>query len=67
MIRKEGSGDSTRVKIFVQFSTVDGASAALAVLDGRFFAGRRIEARRFPQAAFESGQLSLWWNDKLHL
>lgn len=58
LIRQEGAGDSTHMKIFVQFSSVDGASAALAVLDGRFFAGRRIEARRFSQAAFESGQLS---------
>lgn len=58
LIRQEPTGESTKVKIFVQFENNDSASAALAMLNGRFFAGRRIEARRYPQTAFESGKLA---------
>eukprot|EP01116_Phalansterium_solitarium_P010441 TRINITY_DN251_c0_g1_i5.p4 TRINITY_DN251_c0_g1~~TRINITY_DN251_c0_g1_i5.p4 ORF type:complete len:159 (-),score=44.72 TRINITY_DN251_c0_g1_i5:77-553(-) len=37
--------DEEVVRIFVQFHSIEGAKKALEVLNGRMFAGRRVEAR----------------------
>ena len=46
------------VRIFVQFTTVEGAVKALAEMDGRFFGGRVVRASFFSELRFEAQDLA---------
>ena len=54
---KIGCPPQGAVRIFVEFTSLAGAMKAVADLDGRFFAKRRISAVFFPQKRFASFDL----------
>ena len=46
------------VKIFVEFQTADGAKKAKEALNGRFFAGRRVQAAVYDQELYDNNDFS---------
>ncbi len=46
------------VKIFVEFKTAQASLAAISSLNGRFFAGRKVQAEVYDQTAFNSRDYS---------
>jgi hypothetical protein len=56
--------------VFLAFSTVEGAAAAAANLNGRFFAGRTVTAEYLPAATYAAatGFQSIWrdWSLLVH-
>ncbi|PSC68931.1 DNA-damage-repair toleration chloroplastic-like [Micractinium conductrix] len=53
-----GFPEDQAVRIFVQFERVEEATKALVDLQGRFFAGREVEASFFEEARFENKDLA---------
>ena len=47
------------VRIFVEFAETTSARNALCALNGRFFAGRKVEATFYHEDAFLDGEYSL--------
>ena len=52
-------GSTAPVRIFVHFDGHDAAVSAVQALNGRFFDGRRIAARLYPDEEFQMRNLDL--------
>lgn len=50
--------ENSKVKIFVTFTTLQGAATAVAKLNDRWFGGRQIMAYAYPEQAFATGDFS---------
>lgn len=53
------SRDDYAVRIFLVFENIRSASAAVAAMEGRFFAGKRVAASYVNQDTFAKGNLTI--------
>ncbi len=57
-VTEPGFPEEEAVRIFVQFSTQEAATAALTEMHGRFFGGRSVRGNYFSEERFEAADLA---------